>query len=295
MNKDFTKLKGILKRDRPLKDLTSWKIGGKAEYFYSPRDKEDFAEVLKEFKNMPVTVLGAATNVLIRDSGINGLVIYLRDSLKDIEKIGDNVRVEAGVRLSGLVRKLAGLGMVDASFMAGIPGTLGGALKMNAGAYGDSIWNYVKSVELIDRSGKIKTKEAKEFVFSYRKIEGLNQDEWFLGALLNFNRGDIKEAEEKVKSYLEKRSNAQPLDLPNCGSVFRNPKNDYAARLIEECGFKGNGIGGAKVSEKHANFIVNFNNASAGDVEELIEKIVVEVEKTSGIKLIPEVEILGGV
>jgi UDP-N-acetylmuramate dehydrogenase len=294
MSKNLSKLKGTLQQNHPLAEYTSWKIGGPAEYFYQPADLKDLAQLLQIWEKEPVTILGAATNILIRDNGIKGLVIYLRNNLNNLQFLDDfNLRVEAGVSLMHLVKKCADADMTDMAFMTGIPGTVGGALKMNAGAYGDWIWNHVTAVETINRHGKIKTRSADEFKASYREIEGLAPDEWFAAANLVFTKGNLHEATKQIQTYLQKRAKSQPLDLPSCGSVFRNPEGDYAARLIEKCGLKGKQIGGAQISEKHANFIVNRGNATAVDVETLMQEVMTTVEKSTGIKLIPEVHILG--
>jgi UDP-N-acetylmuramate dehydrogenase len=286
--------KSTLLHNHPLAEHTSWKIGGPAEYFYRPLDTEDFVKLLQTWQDEPITVLGAGSNVLIRDRGIKGLVIYLRNSLNQLQLLDENsLRVESGVNLTHLVQKCAELGMIDAAFMAGIPGTLGGALKMNAGGYGNCIWQHIKTVETINRRGEIKLRAADEFMASYRQIKGLAKDEWFIAATLHFNRGAAEKAKEQIKTYIQKREKSQPLNLPSCGSVFRNPQGDYAARLIEASQLKGKQIGGAKISEKHANFIVNCGGATAADVEALIQEIVITVEKSSGIKLISEVDILG--
>ncbi len=294
MNKSFPQLKGPLLHNHPLAKHTSWKIGGPAEYFYRPVDTEDLIKLLNAWQDEPVTIIGAGTNILIRDQGIKGLVIHLRNSLNKLQALDENtIHSEAGVNLTYLVQKCTELGMIGATFMAGIPGTLGGALKMNAGAYGDAIWHYVKSVETINRHGQIKTRAATEFIASYRQIEGLAKNEWFISAELKFNSGEIEKAKQQMQTYIQKREKSQPLNLPSCGSVFRNPDGDYAARLIEVNGLKGKQIGGAKISEKHANFIVNCGNAKAADVESLMQEIVATVEKSNGIKLITEVHILG--
>ncbi|MBU0744513.1 MAG: UDP-N-acetylmuramate dehydrogenase [Gammaproteobacteria bacterium] len=294
MNKEILKLRGTLQQDHQLAEYTSWKIGGPAEYFYRPVDLEDLMQLLRSWEDNPITILGAATNVLIRDKGIKGLVVYLRNTLNNLQIIDDfNLRTESGVSLAHLIKKCIDAGMTDMTFMAGIPGTIGGALKMNAGANGDCIWNHVQSVETINRRGEIRTRQANEFKAAYREIDGLDPDEWFVAANLVFARGKKSEAQEKIQTYLKKRANSQPLNKPNCGSVFRNPTGDYAARLIESCGLKGKTIGGAQVSEKHANFIINHDNAKAIDIEALIQEIMDTVEKSTGIKLIPEVHILG--
>lgn len=294
MNKNLDKLKATLHTNHPLAAYTSWKIGGPAEYFYQPADLADLATLLKSWQEEPITLLGAATNVLIRDNGIKGLVIYLKNHLDNIQILDNfNLRVEAGTSIAHLVKKGFDLEMVDIASFAGIPGTIGGALKMNAGAYGDHIWNHVQSVETINRLGEIKSREAREFSPAYRHITGLDHDEWFVSAELTFARGQKGEIVKLVRDYLKKRETSQPLHLPSCGSVFRNPPGDYAARLIETCGLKGKKIGGAQISEKHANFIVNLGHAKATDVETLMQEIIIKVEQTTGIKLTPEVQIFG--
>lgn len=294
MNKNFAKLRAKLHQHHSLAAYASWKIGGPAEYFYQPTDLEDLAELLRVWPEEPITILGAATNVLISSNGVKGLVIYLGNRLTKLHELDDsNLRVEAGAKLMDLVQKCASLGMVDATFMSGIPGTVGGALKMNAGAYGDRIWNHVVTVETINRQGEIKLRGAEEFKIGYRQVDALTTDEWFIAAQLFFTRKNIITAKQMLQTYLQKRENSHPLHLPNCGSVFRNPEGDYAARLIEASGLKGRQIGGARVSEKHANFIVNCGNATSDDVSSLMQEIMTAVEKSSGVKLIPEVHILG--
>ena len=292
--KIFDKLRENLQKNHPLANYTSWKIGGIAEYFYQPTDLKDLAFFLKNNKAIPILFLGAGTNVLIRDGGIKNIVVYLRGGLSELERLDQfNLRAEAGITCSRLLQQAMHFGMTDASFLAGIPGTVGGALAMNSGASGDSIWSHVVAVETINRAGEIKLRQAKEFKFGYREVSGLNADEWFVAGHFNFACGDPHEAEQRVREILQKRKSSQPLDLPSCGSVFRNPPDDYAARLIEACGLKGLKVGGAMISEKHANFIVNIDNAKAADVETLIEKIITDVQKMHGIKLITEVRIIG--
>lgn len=294
MEKTFPKLRGNLRQNHLLAEYTSWKIGGVAEYFYEPADLEDLRLLLQRWHEGPITVLGAATNVLIRDNGIEGLVIYLRNCLNELNELDDfTLRVEAGVGLARLLQKCMSLGMCDAAFMAGVPGTVGGALAMNAGAYGDYIWKHVIAVETINRRGEIKLRPAEEFTANYRLVVGLGTEEWFVAAQLFFARGDMQEMQHQISEHLQKRKSSQPLDLPSCGSVFRNPPGDYAARLIEAAGLKGRQIGGAKVSEKHANFIVNCGKALAADVEALMQEIIFTVKQTYKVDLIPEVHILG--
>lgn len=294
MKKTFPKLRGELRQNHLLAEYASWKIGGVAEYFYEPADLEDLKMLLHGWQEGPITFLGAATNVLIRDKGIKGLVVYLRNSLNGLSELDNStLRAEAGVGLARLLQKCMSLGMCEAAFMAGIPGTVGGALAMNAGAYGDCIWKHVTAVETINRFGEIKLRPAKKFTANYRQVIGLAKEEWFASATLFFARGDKQEMQRQVSEHLQKRKNSQPLDLPSCGSVFRNPPGDYAARLIETAGLKGRQIGGAKVSEKHANFIVNCGKASASDVEALMQEIMLTVKQIHKVGLVSEVHILG--
>lgn len=287
-------LKNKLYYRYPLSKYSAWQTGGNAEYFYQPQDLDDLIYLLQNWQKTPITLLGAATNVLIRDQGIEGLVISLRNTLLDFTSLTNNcIRVGASVILSQLAKKCIELGMADSAFMAGIPGTLGGALKMNAGAFGDAIWNHVKSVTTIELGGKITNFLAPTFTPSYRQLIGLAPNQWFIAAELNFKIKDQKLARQLLKQYLQKRTDTQPLNFPNCGSVFRNPANGYAAKIIEQCGLKGKRIGDAQISPKHANFIINRGRASSTEIENLIEQVRDEVKKVSGITLIPEIQYLG--
>lgn len=298
---NFSKLRGNLRQNHKLAKYTSWKIGGEAEYFYEPADLEDLKFLLQTWKENPITILGAATNVLIRDKGIKGLVIYLRNRLNKLKILDSSntliLHIEAGVSLASLLQKCMHFGAINAAFMAGIPGTIGGALKMNAGANGGCIWNHVIAVETINRFAEVRLRQAEEFTANYRKVTGLAEGEWFAAALLNFELNtahcDIRDIKQQISDYLQKRKNTQPLDLPSCGSVFRNPEGHYAAKLIEASGLKGRQIGAAKVSEKHANFIVNCGNASSDSIEALIQEIIFVVKKYHKIELVPEVHVLG--
>lgn len=291
-------MRGKLFQNHPLASYTSWNIGGQVDYFYQPADLQDLQLFLQKSPALPITILGAGTNVLIADDGLRGTVIYLRNCLNQVNILESNLilRVEAGVSLSFLLKYCLDLGATDAIFMSGIPGTVGGALAMNAGANGGSIWQYVKAVKTINQYGQLTTKTASEFIAKYRQINGLKPNEWFVAAQLNFNttkdQDIIKQAKQNSIKYLQKRKDTQPLELPNCGSVFRNPPGDYAARLIEASGLKGKQIGGAQVSTKHANFIVNQGGATAGNVLQLIQGIMLKVKQDHNIELIPEVRII---
>jgi UDP-N-acetylmuramate dehydrogenase len=214
--------------------------------------------------------------------------------LNKIQQIDDfTIKAEAGVSLPQLVKYCISQGMVDVAFLAGIPGSVGGAMAMNAGACGDEIWNHIIAAECINRHGKIETEKASRFVAQYRSVLGLESNEWFVAGHFVFPRSTPEAAKAKVQEYFSKRKVTQPLAEATCGSVFRNPPDKFAGKLIEECGLKGMRIGGARVSEKHANFIVNEGNASASDIENLINYIVSKVFKQCGVTLVPEVHIIG--
>lgn len=290
-------LRGQIKYNHDLAKYTSWRIGGPARVFYQPTDLEDLKNYLitlshKE-KNAKIVLLGGATNVLINSAGIDATVIYLRNCLTKLTILDNNlIRVEAGFITSNFAKYSTDLGMIDSAFLAGIPGTIGGAVAMNAGAHGNNIWNHIVAVETINRAGEIKIRKANEFKAGYREVLGFDKNnEWFVAVHLTFNRDDVTKAKNRVTELLAKRKASQPLDKFTCGSVFRNPPNNFAAKLIEECGLKGFKIGAAAVSQKHANFIVNEGNATSDDVQKLMQKIITEVAKKTGINLIPEVHV----
>ena len=282
--------KGTLLNNEPLAKYTSWRVGGPAEHMYIPENKADLIEFIAELPaSEPLYWLGLGSNLLVRDGGIKGTVINTRNRLKEMRLIDSNrVYVEAGVPCAHVARFCADLGLVGAEFLAGIPGTMGGALKMNAGAFGGETWSIVDRVEMINPRGAVIERDHQEFEVAYRSVKGLG-DEWFLSAQLKLAKGDSEASQQHIKALLEKRNASQPTNKPTCGSVFKNPPGDYAARLIEACGLKGYAVGGAVVSEKHANFIENQGNASSEDIETLIELIQNRVETQFGIRLQTEV------
>jgi len=286
--------RGTLLTDEPMSKHTSWRIGGNADKFYTPADIDDLSAYLSELPvNENVLFLGLGSNLLVRDKGIRGSVISLQGSLSEIEALNKYcLRVGAGTSCAKLARYCHRNDMIGGEFFAGIPGLLGGALAMNAGAFGGETWPVVKSVITIDKSGKTRTRTANEYDIGYRSVKG-HQDEWFISADLEFESGDGEAAALKVKELLNKRAETQPTGLPSCGSVFKNPDNDYAARLIEACGLKGYTIGGAVVSEKHANFIINSGDAKASDVEALIKYVQTTVKKQQAVSLHTEVRFVG--
>lgn len=287
-------MKGRLLHDEPLAKYTSWRVGGPADRLYIPEDREDLCEFIKSLpKTEPVFWMGLGSNLLVRDGGLRGTVICTKGRLKEMRFIEDGlVYVEVGVPCPHVARFCSDQGLVGAEFLAGIPGTMGGALKMNAGAFAGETWAIVKSVETVDVLGRVKQRQPQEFGISYRSVKGL-EDEWFLAATLSLQSGDSIASQLKIKELLDKRAKTQPTNQPSCGSVFKNPEGDYAARLIEQTGLKGYAIGGACVSEKHANFIVNKGHATAADIEALIEHVQAEVRKQQSVSLQTEVCMVG--
>ncbi len=291
----MTAVKGQLSHDYPLARLTSWRVGGCAQTFYRPKDLEDLAVFLRTLPpEEPLTWLGLGSNTLIRDGGILGTVIVTQAALTELELKEDNIiHAQAGVSCAQLARFAARNGFAKSDFAVGIPGTVGGALMMNAGALGGETWSFVQSVEVIDRTGRIETRYPEQFKIGYRSVIGLEDNTWFVAGEFKFPQGDKTEAFDKIHAHLAHRKETQPINLPSGGSVFRNPTGDHAARLIEASGLKGKSIGGAKVSEKHANFIVNTGDCLAADIEQLISVVHATVERDHGISLHPEVRIIG--
>ncbi|AUJ58737.1 UDP-N-acetylmuramate dehydrogenase [Coxiella-like endosymbiont of Amblyomma americanum] len=276
---------------------TSWRVGGNAERFYRPANLADLQNFLVQLPyNEPLTWLGLGSNVLIRDGGVKGTVILTLNRLKKISFFKKSnrliLRVESGITCHKLAKLCANLGLEDGAFFAGIPGTIGGALTMNAGAFGKETWFYVTRVETIDRMGVLRNRQSDEFKISYREIFGLD-NQFFVAGYFSFDQRDIINAKRAVNILLKKRTNTQPIGTFNCGSVFRNPPKNYAAQLIESSGLKGVRFGNAEVSKKHANFIVNTGKANASDIEKLIQYIAQQVYKIHGIQLIKEIHILG--
>jgi UDP-N-acetylmuramate dehydrogenase len=286
-------VQGELRYDEPMSRHTSWRAGGPAEVFFVPASIEDLAAFLANLDNdTPIFWHGVGSNLLVRDGGIQGVVISATKILRDIEQTDTYlVRVGAGLPCTQLARQCIRWKLGPSEFFAGIPGTVGGALAMNAGAHGGETWERVHSVRTIDRSGEIHQRAPAEYTVGYRSVKG-PANEWFLGATLGFEP-DVVPSMETLNTMLERRKTTQPLGLPSCGSVFRNPPGDYSARLIEAAGLKGYRIGGAEVSEKHANFIINRDNASATDIEELIEHVRQTVIDEHDVSLFHEVRIVG--
>ena len=286
-------VQGELRFDEPMSRHTSWRAGGPADVFFVPASVEDLATFLQELDpDTPIFWHGVGSNLLVRDGGIRGVVISATRMLRDLERVDSFlVRAGAGLPCTQLARQCIRWGLGPSEFFAGIPGTVGGALAMNAGAHGGETWERVESVRTIDRNGEIHERAPAEYTVGYRSVTG-PANEWFIQATFRFDP-EVTPSMETMKAMLERRQTTQPLGLPSCGSVFRNPPGDYSARLIEAAGLKGYRIGGAEVSEKHANFIINRNEATATDIEELIEHVRQTVRDEHGIELVHEVRIVG--
>lgn len=273
--------------------LNTWHVGGCANT-YRPADLADLAQVLKELpKDISITWLGLGSNVLISDKGIDGVVILTQGNLDELSCDKTLIYAQAGVACAKLAKFCAKQGLSGGCFFAGIPGTVGGALAMNAGAFGGETWKLVEAVETISRDGTIRTRTPDEFVVSYRSVQA-HPDEWFVAAYLRLTpTDDIETEQQNIRALVKERREKQPIGELSCGSVFRNPPNGFAAQLIEQCGLKGLQQNGAVVSKKHANFIINTGNATASDIETLILQVQHSVFTQTGINLVPEVHILG--
>jgi UDP-N-acetylmuramate dehydrogenase len=280
-------------RNEPMTKHTSWHVGGPADLFFTPLDANDLSQFLASLDPMTsVMWIGLGSNLLVRDGGIRGAVIDTHGVFAELERVSDtDVWCGAGVACAKLAKQCIKWGLGPAEFFAGIPGTLGGALAMNAGAFGGETWNHVVQVATLDRNGVRHERSASEYQTSYRHVRG-PANEWFLGAQLRFESKPDVSADD-IRVLLARRKATQPIGEWSCGSVFTNPPNDHAARLIESAELKGTRIGGARVSEMHANFIVNDGTASAADIEGLIRHVQQVVEEKFGVKLQTEVRIVG--
>jgi UDP-N-acetylmuramate dehydrogenase len=262
--------------------------------FFNPRDVAELAAFLRAAPaDVPIHWIGLGSNLLVRDGGLKGIVVSTHGTLDSLERLSETrVRGEAGVACARIARQCIKWGLGPAEFFAGIPGTLGGALAMNAGAFGGETWQHVRALETIDRKGRTHRRAPEEYRVSYREVIAPEPDEWFVAAELAFERCPGTHAGE-VQKLLAQRKATQPIGEWSCGSVFTNPPGDHAARLIESAGLKGFRIGDASVSPKHANFIINHGQASAQDLERLIGHVRAEVERVHGVALRPEVRIVG--
>lgn len=293
-------LRGDLRLKEPMTKHTSWRAGGAADRAYVPADVADLCAFLKGLPaGEPVHMVGLGSNLLVRDGGLRGTVVLLHGALKALRMEGRDGRggrlyAEAGVAGPKVARFSALHDLEGAEFLAGIPGTVGGALAMNAGCYGSETWQIVEKVASVDRGGNLRERSPGDYDIGYRHValKG-GSEEWFVAAWLRLKRGDGEASRARIRGFLTRRIRTQPLNLPNAGSVFRNPRGDYAARLIEACGLKGFRVGGAVVSPLHANFIVNTGGASAADIESVIKSVQERVQRETGVRLEPEVRVIG--
>jgi UDP-N-acetylmuramate dehydrogenase len=286
-----------VRADEPMAQHVTWRAGGRVTCAGFPRDIDDLATFMGKLRHdEPLLMVGLGSNLLIRDRGFDGTAIFTHGAINTLRlEAAGTIYAEAGVASPKIARFAANHNFSGAEFLAGIPGTLGGALAMNAGCHGGEIWSFVERVQMLNRKGDLVERTAEDFAIAYRHV-GLKSatDEIFVAAWLRFPAGDAATARAQIKSLLEKRIATQPLQLPNAGSVFRNPLGDHAARLIEAAGLKGSTEGGACVSEKHANFIVNpGGKATATAIESLIGRIQAVVQDKFGVELVREVRILG--
>lgn len=317
-------LRGELRLGEPMSKHTSWRAGGVAERAYVPADLADLCAFLAGLPaTEPIYTVGLGSNLLVRDGGIRGTVLLLHGALKEFrlehaDKRGGSLYAEAGVASPKVARFSARHDLEGAEFLAGIPGTVGGALAMNAGCYGAETWDIVEKVATVNRRGKVRERSARDYEIGYRHVSlkpeageippspllakrgsaAVREDfsgveEWFVAAWFRLQRGDGKASLMKIRKFLTRRIRTQPLDMPNAGSVFRNPPGGHAAQLIEACGLKGFRVGGAMVSPLHANFIVNAGGATAADIETVIGRVRERVQRETGVMLEQEVRIIG--
>ncbi len=317
----FVGLRGHLTHHAPLAKHTSWRAGGSADTLYVPADRDDLARFVAQLPaNQPLLAIGLGSNTLVRDGGVRGAVVVMHNPGATLAVADGLIYADAGLACPKLARFAANHDRGEAEFLAGIPGTVGGALAMNAGCFGGETWRYVARVEVLRRDGSFDVRTPADYEIGYRTVKrrdicaaapsqgaGLEAasggseaasaasvGEVFTAAWFRFPEGDADAARDRIRELLARRILTQPLDQPNAGSVFRNPPNEYAARLIEACGLKGHAIGGARVSEKHANFIVNpRGGALAADIEALIAFVRDTVRAKTGVELQQEVRIIG--
>ena len=293
--------KNFIKLDEPMSKHTSFRVGGNADAYIIVQNKENLIEVLKIAKeyNLPITIVGNGTNLLVKDNGIRGLVINYASSnfeIIDANKVDEyKIMVDSGVKNGVIAQFLLKNDLTGFEFAAGIPGTIGGAIYMNAGAFGGEIANIVESVTYISlKDLKIYTLKNEQCEFAYRtSIFEQDEDKIILEAIFNFKKGKKEEIAQKMDEFRNKRLSSQPLDKPSAGSTFKRGENFITAKLIDECNLKGYKIGGAQVSEKHAGFIINTGNASAKDIIDLIEYVKTKVYEKFGVEIKPEVRVIG--
>ena len=277
----------MIKFNEPMSKHCSLRSGGMTSEFFLPKDINALSLFLKS-NVKPILLIGLGSNLLIRDRGFNGVTIHTKN-LKELNIKNKYIESGAGISLAKLSRFAQANLKYGAEFLSAIPGSVGGALAMNAGAFGSEVWQYVVSVQTISLSGELQERFPNDYEINYRSVKHRFSDEFFISAQFDFN---LNEPNDNVRDLLDKRNSSQPIGLPSCGSVFKNPKDNYAAKLIESSGLKGFCIGGACVSEKHANYIINQNNATALDIENLIIHIQNTIKTLHNVELETEIIII---
>jgi UDP-N-acetylmuramate dehydrogenase len=277
----------MIKFNEPMSKHCSLRSGGMTSEFFLPEDINELSLFLKS-NVKPILLVGLGSNLLVRDRGFNGVTIHTKN-LKELNIKNKYIESGAGISLAKLSRFAQANLKYGAEFLSAIPGSVGGALAMNAGAFGSEVWQYVVSVQTISLSGELQERFPNDYDINYRSVKHRFSDEFFISAQFDFN---LNEPNDNVRDLLDKRNSSQPIGLPSCGSVFKNPKDNYAAKLIESSGLKGFCIGGACVSEKHANYIINQNNATALDIENLIIHIQNTIKTLHNVELETEIIII---
>ena len=301
MNQNFyDKLNNVIAKDsilldEPMSRHTTFRVGGPADFFVTPKAKEEVRDVIRICKEagMPYYIIGNGSNLLVSDAGYRGVIVQIYKEMNEVKVEGDLVKAQAGALLSGIAAKALGAELSGFEFASGIPGTIGGACVMNAGAYGGEMKDVLESVTVLTGEGKIIELSRNELELGYRTSVIAKKGYIVLGAVLKLERGDG----EKIKTYMdelkEKRVTKQPLEYPSAGSTFKRPEGYFAGKLIEDAGLRGFQVGGAQVSEKHCGFVINRNHATAADIMELMRQVQIRVKENSGVDLEPEVKRLG--
>ena len=301
MNQNFyDKLNNVIAKDsilldEPMSRHTTFRVGGPADFFVTPKAKEEVRDVIRICKEagMPYYIIGNGSNLLVSDAGYRGVIVQIYKEMNEVKVEGDLVKAQAGALLSGIAAKALGAELSGFEFASGIPGTIGGACVMNAGAYGGEMKDVLESVTVLTGEGKIIELGRNELELGYRTSVIAKKGYIVLGAVLKLERGDG----EKIKTYLdelkEKRVTKQPLEYPSAGSTFKRPEGYFAGKLIEDAGLRGFQVGGAQVSEKHCGFVINRDHATAADIMELMRQVQIRVKENSGVDLEPEVKRLG--
>ena len=298
MNQNFyDKLNNVIAKDsilidEPMSRHTTFRVGGPADFFVTPKAKEEVRDVIRICKEagMPYYIIGNGSNLLVSDAGYRGVIVQIYKEMNEVKVEGDLVKAQAGALLSGIAAKALGAELSGFEFASGIPGTIGGACVMNAGAYGGEMKDVLESVTVLTGEGKIIELGRNELELGYRTSVIAKKGYIVLGAVLKLERGDG----EKIKTYMdelkEKRVTKQPLEYPSAGSTFKRPEGYFAGKLIEDAGLRGFQVGGAQVSEKHCGFVINRDHATAADIMELMRQVQIRVKENSGVDLEPEVK-----